>query len=292
LKKGTFSFSGFKDTARRSPEKVDVPFFNGLPAMQDAAWKSCGLAAWGVVRIPWTEIADRRRVPGRSEGLKSLAPLKLADEQTVVALAAILSACDRAGWKPNSFGDWGILAAPRYIGRTRFAQALGRFQKLGIRGVSPLLIPTLSQHSVSGTLSLILGCHGPSFGVGSGSTAVGEILIDSMSLFEGQPCPGMWAVLTEWDPEPLPDRAGQILNAPVGIGVALALTPEPAAGEIRLAGRGTPTRLCDEPLVELASFFESPENQTGWRHAIRGGGFVEVIPTKAPVSPQSVRQAA
>jgi hypothetical protein len=29
LKKGTFSFSGFNDTAKRRPEKVDVPFFNG-----------------------------------------------------------------------------------------------------------------------------------------------------------------------------------------------------------------------------------------------------------------------
>jgi hypothetical protein len=27
---GTFSFSGFKNTAKTRPEKVDVPFFNGL----------------------------------------------------------------------------------------------------------------------------------------------------------------------------------------------------------------------------------------------------------------------
>ena len=146
----------------------------------ETARMECGLAGWGVVRIPWGEIAQRRKEPGPAGELKPTAHLKLADEQTVVACAAVLNACARAGWAPERFADWGVLAAPTYIGRARLAPSFRRFQKSGVRGVSPLIIPTMSNHTVAGTLCLILGSHGPNFGIGGSTPMVDELLLNAL----------------------------------------------------------------------------------------------------------------
>ena len=260
--------------------------------MTDAAWASCGLAGWGVVRVPWGEIPQWRRNPGPAEGLR-IAHLKLADEQTVLALAAILQACRRAGWPPTAFGDWGVLAAPKYMGRARLTQAAYRFQKQGVRTMSPLVIPALSQHSVAGTVCMILGCHGPNFGVSGASTPVGELLLNGLSVFEGQACPGVWAVMTAWDPEPIPDGAGQILGPATGIGVALALTPDAAAGAVRLVGPDRFDRdACENNgLLELADFLEKPGSEASRRFGMLGGGYLEVTPGQAAAPSVPLRQA-
>jgi hypothetical protein len=209
-----------------------------------------------------------------------MSSLKLADEQTVVGMAAVLQACQRVGRAPTEFGAWGVLAAPRFMGRPRLAHAISRFQKQGVRGMSPLIIPTLSQHAVASTICLILGCHGPNFGIGGNSTSVGETVLNSLSVLHGHPCPGVWAVMTAWEPEPIPDGTGQILTPTSGIGVALALTPQAAAGQVRLVMPGPLDRQAggNGSLLDLADFLEHSANADSCRFTFQGGGVLEIIP--------------
>jgi hypothetical protein len=235
----------------------------------------CGIAGWGVVRIPWAEIPLRRKAPGPSGSLKPASHLKLADEQTVVACAAVIDACARQGWSPESFTDWGVLAAPTYIGRARLAPSFRRFQKSGARGVSPLIIPTMSNHAVAGTLCLILRSHGLNFGIGGSTPMLDELLLNAMSLCDGNNCPGIWAVMTAWQPEPIPDDDGQSTSPAVGVGVALAITPNVTNDVVQLdrscsggTGQGT--------VFELADFLEESEIGAAWYCPIPGGGALTI----------------
>lgn len=201
--------------------------------MRDSSWAKCGLASWGVVRIPWDEILQLRTNPGPHEGLSPLPHLKLADEQTVLGFAAVASAIDRGGLSPTQFGKWGVLSGPRYFGRARIAQIIARFQKLGPRSVAPLGIPTLSQHSIASTISLILGSHGPVFGVSGNPGQLPEVLLDSMSILANHDCPGLWAVMTGFEPEPTPDLTGQVIESTTGFGIAFAVVPGPSTGSLK-----------------------------------------------------------
>lgn len=260
--------------------------------MSTSAYMDCGLAGWGVVRIPWAEIPQCRKAPGPSTGLTPASHLKLADEQTVVACAAVLNACARAGWAPTDFGDWGILAAPTYIGRARLAPAFRRFQKNGPRGVSPLIIPTMSNHAVAGTLCLILRSHGLNFGVGGGTPMVDELILNALSLCDGQIAPGVWAVITAWNPEPIPDDDGNSITPAVGVGVALALVPHSSSGNVRLVAPGPVGSQPDAQgtVFELADFLERVTNDSTWRCPIIGGGSLELSPGAA-TSSLPIRQA-
>jgi hypothetical protein len=172
--------------------------------------------------------------------------LKHADDQTVVGLAAVLAAIDGHGLDPASFTDWGVIAAPRFLGRAALAVALGRFALEGAWGVSPHLIPHRSLHSISGTVSQALKIHGPNFGVGGGPDAAGELLVVAGSMVADDRLPGVWVVMTEYDPElapadPAAAQAGPPAPpAPVAQAVALALvrdsTRAPHA-RLRISGR-------------------------------------------------------
>jgi hypothetical protein len=261
----------------------------------------CGLSGWGVVRIPWGEIPHWRKNPGPSAGLTPGPHLKLADEQTVLACAAVLNACDRAGWTPTGFAEWGILAAPTYIGRARYAHVLRRFQKMAVRGVSPLVVPTMSNHSVAGTICLILRSHGPNFGVGGSTPMVDELFLNALSFCDRQRCLGLWAIMTAWDPEPIPDGDGQSLTPATGVGVALALVPHASKGAVRLVGPGPcvgcvathPTfNACGHGTVfELADFLEQPGNESSWLCPILGGGHVELTAGAVKAAAVPIRQA-
>jgi hypothetical protein len=264
-------------------------------SMNDAAWTGCGLATWGVVRIAWDDIPHWRKHPGPAEGLHTAA-LKLADEQTVLALAAVLQAIQRAGWAPTSFPAWGVLAAPHYVARFRCDQAINRFQKLGVRGISPLVIPSLSQHSVASGVGMILGCHGATFGIGGGSTPFVEMVLNALSIMDAQACPGVWALLTGWEPDCIPDGNGQVVQPTMGLGVALALTPQAAGGAIRLCGPGAGTGPRPLPgsvsLRGLADFLTQSGPEPCWRCPISGGGSLEVIPSPAGLSSLPLRRAS
>lgn len=203
--------------------------------------------------------------------------LKHADEQTVLALSAVLHAVDRFGLNGRTHSDWGVIAAPRYLGRLQTMFHVDRYRRQGASTVSPLIIPHLSLHSTSGTISQALGLHGPNFGVGGAHGHLAEGLLAALVLAD-EGVPGAWLVATAWCPEPLPDLSRGSLVPVQGQAVALALdysgnsgaqpvgtlkfSPATAggAGEADLIGLA---RSLDEPIV--------PGRSARWLAAIPGG---------------------
>jgi hypothetical protein len=210
-----------------------IPNATAVSAEVAAGW---AVAAFGTVRAPHDAIPGLRQtlaLPGQAPFPPAF--LKHADEQTVVGLAAVFQAIQRHGWADHDFTDWGVLAAPRLLGRACMALAVQRFAQEGAWGVSPHLIPHRSLHSTSGTVSQALGIHGPNFGVGGGPLAAAEVMLAAAALMAGGRLPGLWLVLTGWDPEPILEHPA--LDAVAGPrpaqtcygAVALALT-DPAPG--------------------------------------------------------------
>jgi hypothetical protein len=182
------------------------------------------------VRVPLEGLPQWRRQPGPvvGEPLPS-GFLKHADEQTVAGLAAVYQAIHDHGLPADGFRDWGVLAAPRFLGRPAMALALQRFAAEGAWGVSPHLIPHRSLHSVSGTVSQALKVHGPNFGVGGGPGSEAEALLGAAALLERRRLPGVWVVLTRLDPEQPLDPEGRPAAGTTCLALALALVP-PRAG--------------------------------------------------------------
>jgi hypothetical protein len=217
----------------------------------------CDLAADATVRVGLESLPDLRRHPGPVRGEPLPASfLKHADEQTVAGLAAVFKAIHLAGLQTTNFHDWGVAAAPRFLGRPAMAAALQRFGTEGAWGVSPHLIPHRSLHSISGTVSQALKIHGPNFGVGGGPGGVAEVLLAATAMLECQKLPGVWVVLTCLDPEQPPDQAGKPAEGTQCVGLALALMPIRTSGSrIRLrVVCGTPVR---EPLI-ASEVLEAP----------------------------------
>lgn len=203
----------------------------------------CDVAADAIRRVSLESLPDLRRNPGPPlrEPL-SACFLKHADEQTVVGLCAVFQAIQNSGLQATDFRDWGVLAAPRFLGRPAMAAALQRFAAEGAWGVSPHLIPHRSLHSISGTVSQALKIHGPNFGVGGGPAGAVEVLLAATALLERKHLPGVWVVLTCLDPELPPDESGRMPTGTQAVGLALALMPIHRSGSrLRLQiVRGTP----------------------------------------------------
>jgi hypothetical protein len=202
--------------------------------------------------------------------------LKLADEQTVLAFAAVVNAMERGRLSPTGFGDWGILAGPRYFGRARVAQIIARFQKQGARSVAPLGIPTLSQHAIASTIGLIFGSHGPVFGVSGNPGQWPEVILDAMSMLAIHDCEGIWAVTTGFEPEPTPDLTGQVVGPTAGIGIAFAITPGPARGRLSWISDvhcGEESRY--QPLSEFVEQLERA-GDASVRLAIPDAGYIKI----------------
>jgi hypothetical protein len=185
-----------------------------------------------------------RQQPGPPHG-EPLSPslLKHLDEQTLVAVGAVFHAIKDHGLGDTCFTDWGILAAPRFLGRANLAVALHRFHLEGAWGISPHLIPHHSLHSISGTVSQVLKVHGPNFGVGGGPHAADEGFLTAAALLAGDRVPGVWLILTGHDPELVPENPATPLangnGKPVGLpacgAVALALVPaRPGSQRLKL----------------------------------------------------------
>jgi hypothetical protein len=185
----------------------------------------CDLAAYAGVRIPVAALPEYRRQPGPAPGPLPASLLRHADEQTVAGLTAVFHAIHDHGLSADGFRDWGVLAAPRFVGRPTMAAALERFIAEGAWGVSPHLIPHRSLHSLSGTISQVLKIQGPNFGVGGGPGSEAEALLTAAAMLRCQRLPGVWAVLTCLDPDAAPDAAGQPAAGTHLVGLALALAP-------------------------------------------------------------------
>ena len=190
---------------------------------------SASVRAVGLARMDPAATAAFRRRPGPiPEGWKPIAPtfLKTSDEQTVAAVAAVLDALEGQGVDQAAFSGWGVVAASRYLGRSQLVLALQRFRDEGVWGVSPHLIPHYALHSPAGTLSLALGAHGPNLGVGGGPGSAMEGALTALTwLAEGR-LPGVWLVLTGYDPELIPGPKGEPTTDSECQALALALVPE------------------------------------------------------------------
>jgi hypothetical protein len=221
----------------------------------------CPVAGFGIVQAAPDVLAALRRNPVPLPGAPvSPSFLKHADEQTVVGIAAVYQAIHNHNLAQVDFRDWGVVGAPCFLGRGTLAQALKRLAVEGAWGVSPHLIPHHSVHAVSGTVSQALGIHGPNFGVGGGPHAVAEALTIAATLVADRELPGLWVVLTEYEPEFIPaDPSAPSAKGhhagPLGVALALALVPRPAASI------GMSLHICPqaEPHVETG-----PADWTAW----------------------------
>jgi hypothetical protein len=196
------------------------------------------------VRVSVEALPALRRQPGpvTGEPLPS-AFLRHADEQTVVGLTAVYQAI-HDHQLPASFRAWGVVAAPRFIGRPAMAGSLERYPIEGAWGVSPHMIPHRSLHSISGTVSQALKIHGPNFGVGGGPGGEAEVLLTAASLLYARKLPGIWMVLTRLDPELSPAPGGVPAEGSFVQGMALALVPvSPATALAGAEGRTVRLRL-------------------------------------------------
>src|SRR5262245_41083203 len=94
---------------------------------------TCAMAAGAGLRSSWDELPALRKSPGMYQGESLFKHVRSADEQTVAAVAAVARAVDAAGWRDRSFADWGVIAAPRAAGRSRFLASQSRFRALGAK---------------------------------------------------------------------------------------------------------------------------------------------------------------
>lgn|GEM_PF-390260 len=195
------------------------------------------------------EIAPLRKLPPAYPGVELSGHfLKHADEQTIVALAAIQRATQRYNIDPRNLAGWGIIAAPRYIGRLTGANVLYKFPRGGTSAVAPHIVAQCSLHSVSGAASIALGMQGPNVGVGGGEWAIGDGVMAALTLFEIVRVPGVWLLLTEFDCEPVPDEEGRPQNDPTCHAVALALMPGSAgASPSQMPGEAANSQLTLRP---------------------------------------------
>lgn len=166
----------------------------------------------------------QRPGPGVGESLPGTF-LKHADEQTVAGLAAVLETIHAAGWGDRSFAEWGVVAAPCFLGRATLASALERFAVEGAWGLSPHFIPHRSQHAVSGTISQALKIKGPNFGTGGGPSSLLDGFLAALVLLTGNRLPGVWLVFTAYEPEMIPQASGTATEVPTLHALALALGP-------------------------------------------------------------------
>jgi hypothetical protein len=239
----------------------------------------CRVAAWASCRIAAADLPQLRQQPPIFLGSTLPAAfLKHADEQTVVGLTAVARAIQDFELENTDFSHWGVIAAPRFLGRAALAVALTRYAAEGAWGISPHLIPHRSLHALSGTVSQALKIHGPNYGVGGGADGAAEALMTAGALLASEELPGLWTVLTGFDPELIPGDPNQAEATPSesdGIAVALALVPpgHGHAGPLLSVGAGA-AKLANLPefsLEELARAINHGESFSRWK--LRCGGW-------------------
>jgi len=185
--------------------------------------------------------------------------LKHADEQSVAGIAAVSQTIKDHGLQNVDFNQWGVIAAPRFLGRSALAVALTRFAAEGAWGISPHLIPHRSLHALSGTVSQALKIYGPNYGVGGGCDGAAEALLAGSAVLADKELPGVWLVLTGFDPELAPNDPTDLeAEPPTGdcLAVALALVPpgNEQTGPLLSVGSTDAAEAAQTPLFSLEDF--------------------------------------
>jgi hypothetical protein len=197
-----------------------------------------GIQGFGHARCTAAEIAGLRKTIPRWAAADTQAHFfKYSDEQAILAVRALDSLIEGHGIDPKELADCVVIAAPQFLGRLQGANAFARFLHGGAQGISPHMIPQHSLHSVSGAISVLIGCKGANLGVGGGPHALDDALLTAATLLESGDAANCLLVGTAWDPEPLPNREGQCTNEPICHAFAFALQPANQAavsGTIRL----------------------------------------------------------
>jgi len=259
----------------------------------------CDIAAFGIVEATPDLLATLRKNP-QPPGCRPLPGnfLKYSDDQTVAALAAVLRAVHEYRLEDRDFTNWAVVAAPRFLGRTPFTAAIDKFHRQGASAVSPLIIPFLSLHVVSGTISMALRIHGPNLGVGGGEGGLVEALLTGLAVAAEDHPPGVWVVLTEWGDQG-PSAGGKDRPAESYLCRAVALALVPAAREPLASLRCSPPATidfpatarpdCPEPtLATLAAFLVQRGGSGTPRHwvcPLSWGGSLELTAARSGVLP-------
>lgn len=176
----------------------------------DLAILAEGMASLSLDKIA----AARQTVGGKFSAALKPQLLKHSDPQTLSAIDALSAATDQLGRFDDfdlsgAFGDWAIISATQYLGRSAFAAVIEKYQIDGPWGVSVQVIPHTSPHAVASTLSLALASHGPCIGVGAAPGEEPQALLTAATLLQRPEIPGAWLVLSGWLPEQTTDDARQ-----------------------------------------------------------------------------------
>jgi hypothetical protein len=123
----------------------------------------------------------------------------------------------------EDFGPWAVVSISRFLGRAAFGVMLDKFVAEGAWGVSVQVIPHRTAHSVSGTISLGLGMHGPAIGANGGHESENTGLLALAGIMRQAAWRGVWLVSSKWLPEAGFDRKGQAGPDSVCVASALAL---------------------------------------------------------------------
>jgi hypothetical protein len=253
------------------------------------ATAAAGVQAFCTLRLGLAEMQSlRKAIPAWAPSETPGHFFKYSDEQTIAAVQAVDRLIASEGITPADCRDWGVLVAPRFIGRLAGAAIRDRFKQRGDQAVSPHTLPQHSLHSPSGALSILLGTRGPNAGMGGGPASFAEGVLAALTLFDFETTPGVWFVATDWDPEPLPDAQGNCTTAAVCHAFCMLLRPASAAGLIGqltqqtdLAGRAaaaskTSTEVRVSQLVHALDVAAQRKMSLGFEWQLRWGGRIEM----------------
>jgi hypothetical protein len=255
---------------RQSPMTILRPA--RAPAQPKRSVDRVGVAAVGIVIADAVEVARLRADPGPTNAGEGR-NLRHSDEQTILALAAVLRATEGSDLGP--FDDWGVITAPRWQARFGTVAAIEKFHAVGVRGVGPQAIPNYCLHAAAGTVSLCLGAHGPVFGAGGGPGHVADGLLAALAAQLGRDTTGTWLILADWD-------GGQADGA--GRSVALALVPANTAATpwtLSLHPRESSGKVGPSRLAGLVNFLADGSARR-WDCPVDGGGELSVTAEAAP----------
>jgi hypothetical protein len=194
----------------------------------------CHVAGFAACRFAPEQLPLLRQKPGPLQGTPlPVSFLKHSDEQTIAGIAAVSLAIQDHSLQQVDFSQWGVVGAARFFARAKLAVVLSRFGVEGAWGISPHLIPHRSQHALSGTISQALKIHGPNYGVGGGPDSAAEALLAAAAMLADDRLPGVWVVVTGYDPELVPAEEHPAANTPPALptsdclALTMALMPEP-----------------------------------------------------------------